>query len=166
MNKLFIIVTSLLMSLFIVPHQVFAKVTPTPTAIPAPKVNEYPLPYPGILPDHPLYFLKTARDWLLDRLIADPGRKAEFYILQADKRLQMGALLIEKDKAQLGETTISKGEKYQAQAVQSLSAIDKAGNDVPGHLIDRVERSLLKHSETLASLIGKSSDPVKSGLTG
>ena len=41
---------------------------------------KYELPYPGILPDNPLYFLKQIRDWIMERLITDPLKKIEFYM--------------------------------------------------------------------------------------
>ncbi|MBI3576483.1 hypothetical protein HY086_00365, partial [Candidatus Gottesmanbacteria bacterium] len=66
---------------------------------------EYLLPYPGILPDNPLYFLKAARDKIIEFLIADPVRKAEFYILQSDKRLGMTSMLLEKGNTTRAETT-------------------------------------------------------------
>ena len=81
--------------------------SPTIAATPAPvvkagtvieKKQEYLFPLPGILPDHPLYFPKQVRDGIMDRLIVDPLRKAEFLVLQADKRLNMGKVLVEQGK--------------------------------------------------------------------
>ena len=57
-----------------------AVMTPTPTP-------NYLLPYPGMLPDNPLYMLKAMRDRVINFLIADSQKKAEFYLLQSDKRL-------------------------------------------------------------------------------
>lgn len=127
---------------------------------------EYLLPYPGILPDHPLYFLKKFRDTVLERLIADPIKKAEFYILQGDKRLNMGIFLVAQSKLALAETTVSKGEKYLGKVVLVLAAQKTAGNPIPGYITDRLEKSLLKHEEVLTDLIAKASDPVKAGFTG
>jgi len=130
-----------------------------------PKV-EYNLPYPGIGPDHPLYVLKAARDWLLDKLIVDPVRKVEFYILQGDKRLQMGINLIVKNKNTLAEQVVSKGEKYQVKAVAALAALKKSGTLIPGYLLDRLENSLAKHVEVLEEQIAKAGGPEKFGLQG
>ena len=49
---------------------------------------QYELPYPGILPDNPLYFLKAIRDNVLGFFITDPLKKADYSLLMADKRLQ------------------------------------------------------------------------------
>jgi len=136
--------------------------------LPLPVVQkvEYTLPYPGILPDHPLYFLKRLRDTILEKLISDPIRKAEFYILQGDKRLQMGLMLIEGGKANLGESTISKGEKYIEQAVTKLSSYKESGGIIPPYVIERLEKATAKHQEVISDLMGKASEAEKNGLQG
>jgi hypothetical protein len=74
-----------------------------PSSTPQP-VN-YTLPYPGILPDHPLYFVKQLRDTVLSLLISNPVRKVKFYILMADKHLSMGVVLKEKGKPELAHNS-------------------------------------------------------------
>lgn len=132
----------------------------------AEKKPEYMLPYPGILPDHPLYIFKRLRDWILDRLIVDPLRKVEFYVLQADKRLNMGVVLIDKKKDVLGEEVISKGEKYFNNAIYTLLARKNEGKEVPTYLVEKLERSLEKHTEVLTALIAKTSGQIQQGLKG
>lgn len=136
-------------------------VTPTPTVT---EVN-YPLPYPGILPDNPLYPVKQFRDWILERLVMDPVRKIELNVLQGDKRIQMGILLIGKGKAQLGESTISKGEKYMVLAVNGATVLKDSGTAVPGYVIEKLQNALAKHEEVLNGLIAKAGDTEKAGLT-
>lgn len=129
---------------------------------------EYVLPYPGILPDHPLYTLKLVRDRILDFLIVDPLRKAEFSVLQADKRLGMGVALVEKGNAALAEVTLSKGEKYLARAAGSLTSVASSGKEVPAYLLDRVIKAAVKHEEILMKLTtrftGKELDGLKSSM--
>jgi hypothetical protein len=128
---------------------------------------QYDLPYPGMLPDNPLYVLKQARDWILDKMIVDPMKKTEFYILQGDKRLAMGLIFSESGKSVLSEQIISKGEKYMNNAVQSLLTLKKQGKDVPAYMTDRLTQSLAKHAEALTSEIAKTTDAsIKAGLTG
>lgn len=127
---------------------------------------DYTLPYPGILPDHPLYFLKRMRDTILEKLISDPIRKAEFYLLQSDKRLQMGIMLINAGKGSLGETTISKAEKYMEQAVSGLSAYKKSGSAVPPYIVERLEKATAKHTEVITELLRNVNEAEKSGLQG
>ena len=137
--------------------------TPTPTTV---KGVEYTLPYPGVLPDHPVYWLKAIRDRVLDFLIVDPLRKAEFYLLQADKRLGMGVSLVEKGNSKLAEETISKGEKYLWQAVTNLVAVKAGGKEVPKYIIDRLIGSVAKHEEVLTELMAKTTGPQHEGLKG
>lgn len=126
---------------------------------------DYQLPYPGLLPDSPLYFLKQIRDWILDKLIMDPVKKAEFYILQADKRLVMGTTLDTNGKTILGEQVISKGEKYMNNAVQALLAMKGQGKDVPAYIVDHLTQALAKHAEVLQAEIAKAQGAQKAGLT-
>ena len=117
------------------------------------KSVEYELPYPGILPDNPLYFLKVARDRIVGLLISDPLKKAEFDLLQADKRLNTGVYLFKKDKNKqaLAFSTISKGENYFEEAIAKVKEAKQQKmetNDVLRRLWD----SSRKHEEVLKSL--------------
>lgn len=158
---LFILALFLLIISF--PRLSFAVSAPSPVLE---KKQEYLLPFPGILPDHPLYFFKQVRDGILDRLIVDPLRKAEFHVLQADKRLNMGKVLIEQGKGTLAETTISKGEKYMERAVSGLTAFKSTGRPVPASLVDRLTRSMEKHVEVLDGLITSTTGSDQAGLIG
>lgn len=81
--------------------------SPTPQASVS---ADYNLPYPGILPDHPLYKLKVLRDKVTTFLIRDPIKKAEYHLLLADKRIYMSRLLVDKGKIALAKETALKGE--------------------------------------------------------
>ena len=129
--------------------------------------SSYELPYPGMLPDSPLYFLKQVRDWILDRLISDPVKKADFYVLQADKRLSMGISLMTTGKGALAEQTISKGEKYMNNSVALVVGLKSQGKEIPGYVMDHVTRAIAKHDEVLTKLSAEATDATeKSGLTG
>jgi hypothetical protein len=161
----------LFLTILLFPSMVFATgVTATPAAMPdvtpAPPV-QYELPYPGMLPNNPLYFLKQARDWILDKLITDPVKKTEFYILQADKRLAMGRILSAGGNDVLAEQTMSKGEKYMNNAMQALFALKAQGRDVPVYIMDHITQALAKHAEVLTEETAKTTDAVlKSGFAG
>lgn len=127
---------------------------------------EYTLPYPGILPDHTLYKLKALRDAILEKLISDPLKKMEFYVLQADKRLGMGMQLVDKEKAQLAESTISKGEKYMEKAIMLLQTQKDNGGAAPGYIADKIRRSLGKHEELILELLTRVGETEKQGLEG
>ncbi len=160
MKKIFLFFT-----LLFFPAVVFASSATPATQIEVTTTVEYELPYPGILPDHPLYFLKQARDWMLDRLIVDSVKKAEFYILQADKRLNAGMMLLDKGNDLLGEQVISKGEKYMNNALTLLASQKAEGRDVPANIVDRLEKAVAKHRELLEGLVAKGNDATKAGLT-
>lgn len=128
-------------------------------------ISQYVLPYPGILPDHPLYFLKQLRDQILDRLIIDPVRKAEFYILQGDKRLNMGIFLTEKGKAALAVQTIGQGEGFMKKAVNGLVAAKAGGREIPASIVDRLTQSLGKHQEVLEEMLATATEGEIASLT-
>lgn len=182
MKKLmsYVIAGALVGTLLSAPLQIFAVTTTTttivtttatttavPSTTPIPEPVQYELPYPGMLPNNPLYVLKQVRDWILDKLILDPVKKAEFYILQGDKRLAMGLTLSASGNGVLSEQIISKGEKYMNNAVQTLLTLKAQGKDVPADITDHLTQALAKHTEVLTAEIGKTTDAtIKSGLTG
>lgn len=134
-------------------------ISPTPTPI------QYELPYPGLLPDSPLYFLKTARDRIINFLIADPIKKAEFNLLAADKRLQAGVYLFKKQgKERLAESTISKGENYFEQAIAQAQQAQQEGRKVSS-LGNRLFLAAQKHQEVLKSLEEKSPKHITGRMT-
>lgn len=119
---------------------------------------EYTLPYPGLLPDSPLYFLKIVRDRVISFLISDTVKKAEFNLLQADKRLGSGAYLFKKDKSKtrLAEETISKGENYFEQAIAKAKEAKKEGRDIKP-ITQKLSLAVEKHAAVLQDLIDKTS---------
>ena len=135
---------------------------PTPTPTP-PKPVEYVLPYPGILPDHPLYFLKMARDRILFWFITDPLRKAEFNLLQADKRLNSGLALLSKENYALAESTLSKGGKYLEQVVVEIEKAQKVGKDTDA-LTSKLSLAALKHQEVLSETLEKLPESNRTGV--
>lgn len=137
-----------------------ASLTPTPT----PKVD-YLLPYPGILPDHPLYFLKAFRDRILEALIVDPLRKAEFYLLQADKRVGMAMFAADQGKVVLVDQSATIAEANMARTITLLGAFKSTGGQVPGNIIDRLERSTARHVEVLEGLLAKAGDANRAGIS-
>jgi hypothetical protein len=124
---------------------------------------EYALPYPGILPGHPLYPIKMLRDRVLGSIISDPAKKADFYLLLADKRLNTGLFLVDYGKQRIGEETMSKGEKYFEQAVAMAKNASERGRDISS-LVDRMEKAVLKHEEVLTEITLKGPTEIKGGV--
>jgi len=136
------------------PALVFAqeelKIEPLPRNLtPAPEIN-YVLPYPGILPDNPLYAIKAVRDRVVSFFISDPLKKAEFDLLQADKRLQAGLFLLRKEDpdVKLAISTISKGQNYFEEAITAGTSLKK-NKAIITDLPDRLQAAARKHLEIL-----------------
>ena len=126
---------------------------------------EYALPYPGILPDHPLYRVKRLRDYIYEQIVVEPVKKGEFYVLQADKRLHMSLFLIASGKQELAETTTSKAEKYMEKAVSIFMAHQKTGAIIPANVIEHVQLALAKHEEIISEMLFSANAEQKNGLT-
>lgn len=145
------------LSLLVIPSYVYAQtpasedVMTVEAGVEETKVD-YVLPYPGILPDHPLYALKKIRDSIFEYLIVDPVKKTEFYILQGDKHLNMIVFLSNKGNQALAQTTNSQGLSYMNNAVKMMTQLKTQGKEIPGHVLERMEKSLLKHVEVLTEL--------------
>lgn len=134
--------------------KVFAQESTTSSMIIAsatPQLSSYLLPYPGILPNSSFYFLKTARDRIISFLISDPTKKADFDILQADKRLNAAVFLFNLGNQSLAETTIAKGENYFDDALSQIGEAKQQGLDITD-VVNKLSLSLSKHKEVLKSL--------------
>ena len=111
---------------------------------------EYELPYPGLLPDNPLYFLKTTRDRIVGMLISDPVKKAEFDLLQAEKRFQAGLMLYQRDetKKDVAVTALSKGQTYLDAAITTIIEVKKQKKET-GDFPNIIRHSIFKQRELL-----------------
>lgn len=124
---------------------------------------EYELPYPGILPDNPLYYLKAIRDNLLKFFITDPLRKTEFDLLQSDKRLGAAKSLLAKGKAELAITTLSKSGNYFDDAISQIQIARKQGKDIKP-LLDNLLNSSKKHQQIIKEMEKNQKDDVHLNL--
>lgn len=115
---------------------------------------DYELPYPGLLPDSPLYFLRMIRDRIISILIADPLKKAEFNLLQADKRLNAGIYLMSKGNVSLAVSTISKAENYLGESLDKVEEAKKQGEDAGG-IEGKLKNALKKHQQELSKILKK-----------
>lgn len=112
---------------------------------------DYDLPYPGMLPDNPLYILKTARDRIVSILISDPFKKAEFNLLTSDKRINAARMLSEKNKPELAVSTLSKSNNYFHGALSSAIEAKDMGKNVDT-VLHNLKLASLKHREVLAAI--------------
>ena len=136
------------------PTEMMVSVTPSPMMEAsaegiAQKKAEYVLPYPGILADHTLYFLKKFRDQILEKLISDPAKKVEFSVLQADKQLNAGIFLEAKGKMALAATMFTEEAQFMKQAVATLATFKTQGKAVPAYVLERLNTAITVHIEFL-----------------
>lgn len=125
----------------------------TPDVSPTPAPVAYQLPYPGVLPGHFLYSLKTARDMIMSYLISNPIKKAEFDLLQSDKRFEAAYLLIfnEQGKTDVAKQTIAKAQSYFEESLEKTAAAKKEGMDIHD-LVKTLTLSQAKHVEVLQAI--------------
>ncbi len=128
----------------------------------APAIVQYDFPYPGILPDHPLYFIKIVRDRVVGFLINDLVKKAEFNLLQSDKRISAAQMLFDKESDQLGVDTLSKSNNYMHNAISVAKKAEKANLPTEA-VVGKIGVSISKHEEVMKSLIA-SNNPEKDSL--
>lgn len=119
---------------------------------------KYDLAYPGILPDNPLYKIKVLRDKISTILIQDPAKKAEFYLLQADKGILAAAMLVDKNKIDLAEKTALKAENNVTLLTYEFY---KFAEKPKANFFKKLKTASLKHQEVLASLIKRVSEDQK-----
>jgi hypothetical protein len=113
----------------------------------------YNLPYPGILPDHPLYFIKVIRDQVLQFKTRENINKAELYLLLSDKRVSMAIALAKKGKDQLAITTFSKAEKYFSYIPELVDTSKKQGVGPQSDFLNTLKLSSDKHREVTEMLM-------------
>lgn len=128
---------------------------------------QYDLPYPGILPDNPLYFLKVIRDKVQEFFITDPMQKAVFYVNQADKRMNASIYLSEEksSKDMVISATVSKALNYYEQAISQIRQAQQRGQDVQS-FIHHMDTASQKYHQLLLQLQTRAKPSLKADLEG
>ncbi len=144
-----LLLSSILLSfcLLLFPFAFAQESAPLSNPNPSPGPAEYILPYPGLLPDHPLYFLKRIRDTILGVLITHPVRRAEFHILRSDKKLNMSVFLLEKNNPEISVQALNESAKSLKDAYNLTLEIPAAYTLEVANLEDKLEKSIVKHIE-------------------
>jgi hypothetical protein len=111
---------------------------------------DYQLPYPGMLPDNPLYFLKAFRDNMAAFFLSKPLDKAQFDLLQSDKNVQASYLLTTQEvgKESLAAQTFSKGQDDFSEAITQTAAAQKEGYSI-GEMSKVLDLANQKHLQIL-----------------
>ncbi len=137
-----IFIISAFLRIFLTPA-VFAQKPPT---------TAYQFPWPGILPDHPLYKLKVLRNKIIAKIIYSPVKLIEFDLLMADKTLYAGKLLLEKGKGDLAKETALKGENYFSILVSDYARAKQKSEVIPGQLRSRIAWAYEAHQQLISYL--------------
>lgn len=115
---------------------------------------DYYLPYPGLLPDSPVYKLKMVRDWVKLTFSFGDLKKSQIELLYADKRIGAAQVLLDGGKTRLAASTASKAEKYLESSVNRTVSLIQKGQDVKSMLLT-LSKATAKHIEILQEMIIK-----------
>lgn len=129
----------------------------------SPTPIDYDLAYPGMLPDSPIYFVKVARDRIVQLLILSKVNKSFYSMLLSDKRLSAGQSLIESGKTSLGATTVASSEEFFTEAVEQATKAKEDGLEVT-ELLAKLSVAVVKHQEVISELLMKVNGTEKSVL--
>ncbi len=117
-----------------------------------PPAAAYQFPWPGILPDHPLYKLKVLRNKIIANIIYSPVKRVEFDLLMADKTLYASKLLLDKGQGELAKETALKGENYFSILVADYARAKQKNEVISGQLRARIARAYEAHQQLISYL--------------
>lgn len=118
----------------------------------------YPLPYPGILTDHPLYFIKQMRDSILVFTTRDNAKKAQLYLHLSDKHMAIALELAQKSKGDLSKKELINAENYFLEIPPVLREAKEQGSSSSADFVSKLQQSNAKHKEVITEVMKKVSD--------
>lgn len=152
MLKNIVLIISVVFFLAIVPIGVyFLSYTPV-SGVEEQKIK-YTLPYPGLLPDNPLYFFKNIRDQVLQFVTRDNLKKAEVYLLLSDKKTAMAISLQKKGKENMALKILEEAEQDFTKIKNPITTAQKQGVSADGEFISKIKLSNEKHREVIETFI-------------
>lgn len=112
----------------------------------------YRLPYPGLLPDNPLYFLKMTRDRVRLWIMPQGIKKINLLIGYGDKRVGAAYYLASGNKIPLAYSTTLKSYAYMDQAATAIQngSISKEEEVI---MMQVLHQSLSTHIRTLREIV-------------
>lgn len=127
------------LSFLISPNLAFAQDSsePSPTS--------YDLTHPGLLPDHPLYFLKVARDNVMGFFKGEPLDRASFALLQADKHMAASQVMLsQKQNTELAYMSLETSQHYLEESIRQTASAKKEGIGTE-ELCQKLKQASQKH---------------------
>lgn len=120
------------------------------------KKVDYTLPYPGLLPDHPLYMIKEIRDNVLIFFTRDYLKKTEIQLLLSDKKIVMADDLAKKGKWQVSSAIALEAEQQSVGIPELVSRSKRQGASASDNFIQKLKMSNAKHQEIIEDLLKNS----------
>jgi hypothetical protein len=121
----------------------------------------YELAFPGrVLPDSTLWPLKALRDRIWLWITTSDTRQIELLLLFADKRVASSKILFEKEKFDIGFTTLTKAEKYLERASLKEESVRKGGGGTD-EILQRLANASLKHFLVMEEMLTIAPDDAK-----
>lgn len=153
MKHVVIIVIAFLSALFFIPS--IYDITQSQSINIEEKEVLYQLPYPGLLPDHPLYFVKVIRDNILLFTTRDNYKKANLYLHLSDKHMAASIELANKGTEQLATNELVKAEDKFMQIPDLLQEIKEQGGSYPSDFTLELYQSNAKHKQVITDVMEK-----------
>ena len=121
---------------------------------------EYSLPYPGILPNNPIWPFKAFRDRLDLFFTFDPLEKAQRTLFLADKRLSAAQRLFVEGDSGRAVVTATKAEQYLELALIKGRDADVKGTDAAG-FFETLFKASLTHRQMLEEMMSRAPEDGK-----
>lgn len=116
------------------------------------RVN-YELPYPGILPDNPLYRVKSARDSIMQWMMRDNIKKAHLRLQISDKKVRGAQMLLKDKDYKRAEDILEDGEQMFEKAIEDALNAKEQGASPTSEFKEKLKFSNLKHKEVIIDII-------------
>jgi hypothetical protein len=151
MRKFFIVLAIGFCSFFVLP-QIYFITQSQSLNIDEPQVV-YPLPYPGILSDSPLFFAKEWRDSILIFTTRDSLKKAQLYLHLSDKYMAIALELAKKGKEDLAKKELITPEDYFLSIPKIVKDSKEQGNGASADFVNTLNQSNAKHKEVITEVM-------------
>ncbi len=121
------------------------------------------LPYPGLLPDSPIYFLKSARDKVIGYFIFGEDKKALYALTLADKRLSEAKALFDKGEDGLASVTAEQAGVENENAQEHLVKAEVEEKNVTA-IIEKLAANSARQQAVLARILEKAPEQAKAAI--
>lgn len=156
MKRFVTIISLFVISLFVIPS--IADITQSQSINLDEEEVVYQLPYPGLLPDHPLYFVKNIRDQVLLFTTRDNEKKAQLILQLSDKRMAAALALAEKGRERHAKDELMKAQDQFLRIPLLLKDIKDQGGSYSNDLTMRLYQSNKKHREVITEVMKKTTE--------